>query len=72
MQLCITQRYLLTRGVRIVALVECGIIVHLNEPEHQGRLVYFLADLLRPRRGAMRLVRKRNLSCSSSMMDIFA
>jgi hypothetical protein len=33
--------YLIMRGVRIWALVDCGKIVHLREPEHQARLVYF-------------------------------
>ncbi len=33
--------YLIMRGVRIWALVDCGKIVHLRGPKHQARLVYF-------------------------------
>src|SRR6266853_2127636 len=62
--------YLLTRGVRIFALARGGKTRHLSKPEHQARLVYFSEPFSYNRVGERQIERKRNLSCSSSMMTI--
>src|SRR6266487_2496018 len=60
-----TERYLITRGVRIWALIVCTKISLLSEPADQARLVYFLTNHLPP---AEVILARKEKPCSSSIM----